>query len=192
MKTKHLLFSREYLDLLLNDKKNITIRARDPGVKPGDMVIVHCGGLVLGLAVIKSVKRKRLKDLGEEEALMEGFSNRRELISALRKHYPWLGEKSRVYIVEFEWYRKFDTPISDRDYTWRYRETPQEVALLALKHIQDLDSYERRILKLVAEEGSIRRAAAKMGGLKYRMFIRGVLKKAALKLEERGILSARN
>lgn len=192
MKTKHLMFSRKYLDLLLSDKKHVTIRAKNPGVKPGDKVLVHCGGLVLGLAVIKSVRRKKVKDLGEEEALMDGFSDRKELVATLKKHYPWLGENSLVYIVEFEWHRRFDTPISDQDYSWKYRETPQEVASLALKHLLDLDEYEREILRLVAKEGSIRKAAIKMGGLKNRIFIRGVLRKVALRLEERGILSTKS
>ena len=145
--------------------------------------------MVLGIAVVKSVRRKRVKDLSDDDALRDGFSNRGELIRALRKHYPWLNENSVVYLVEFEWLRRFDSPISDNDFSWRFRESPKEVAALALENLEDLEEYEREILRLVVEEGSIRRAAIKMGGLKNRVFVRGVLRKAALKLEQMGLVS---
>ncbi len=189
MKLKHLMFSRLYLDKLLRGEKKITIRATKPNLKRGDVALVHSMGLILGKVRILGVTAKRLRDISEKEAREDGFSSVEELRNALRKHYPRLRDDSFVYVVRFEWLERFDPPLGERDYAWPYSSSPHEVAQLALSTGIPLSDEEREVLQALAAEGSIRRAAVKLGGLSLRPLVRAVLHKVAGELERRGLLS---
>ncbi|PLJ77247.1 ASCH domain-containing protein [Infirmifilum sp. SLHALR2] len=185
---KHLMFSKSYIPLLLHGKKTATIRAKHPGVKPGEEVIIHAGGKIIGKAKVLEVRRLRLDEITDEVARLDGFNSSEELRAALRKHYPNLGPHDTVYLVIFELIEKYENFIDEHLEAWPYSEPPQEVAVLALKHLS-LDCDQRKILSLVAREGSIRRAAMKLGDIRLRHVVRGVLRQAAKMLEERGLLT---
>ena len=185
---KHLMFDGRYLNALMSGRKKITIRvptARIP--RPGSRVYVHSGGKVLGVAKITSVLFKPAKALTEREAREEGFRSREELISALKKHYPSLTDDSLVAVIRFEWVKKFDPPLTPEELSWGSSISPVEVALLALKHCR-LSGEERKVLELLVREGSIRRAARKLGGLHRRMHVRRILRRVVRRLREVGVL----
>lgn len=184
---KHLMFSREYWDALVSGAKRATIRVGDTGLKAGDEVFVHCGGYLLGKVRIVGVSRKRVKDLTEEDARKDGFASLEELLGALKRHYPRMGKRTVVSVVEFEWIER-RTPVSSERFAWCYELSPAEVARLALERCGDLSEDEKRVLRLVAELGSIRKAAIRLGGLSARPVVRGILREIARRLEEKGLI----
>lgn len=191
MRVKHLMFSKIYIPLLLTGRKTATIRLKHPGVKPGDTVLIHAGGKIIAKAIVKEVRRIKLEQVTDELARMEGFSSAKELINALCKHYPRLSERKPVYLVIFEVTEKFDKFLDEHKEAWPYEETPQEVAEIALRHLE-LDENEKKVLLALAREGSIRRAALRLGDIKLRHLVRGVLRKTAVQLEEKGLLHRTN
>jgi Uncharacterized conserved protein len=187
-KLKHLMFSRLYLDKLIKGEKSLTVRAKKPNLKPGDIALVHSQGMILGKVRILGVRAKRLREISEEEATQDGFRSVDELKAALRKHYPHLKDDDYVYVVKFEWVERYDPPLAEEAHSWPYALTPAEVAQLALSSGIALSEEDREILDLLAREKSIRRAAIKLGGLSLRTFVRGVVRRVALELEIRGLL----
>ncbi|ABL77733.1 ASCH domain-containing protein [Thermofilum pendens] len=191
MREKHLLFSRQYLEKLLSNEKTTTIRVKRPRLKPGDEVLVHCGGRVLGRAKITYIYKKKLRDLTLDEAVRDGFGSLEELIRNLKRHYPRLSADSYVYVINFSWVERFEEPPSDVDVSWPYAASFREVAEKALNTLE-LDEFERNVLKLVVSEGSIRKAAYALGGLNQRFIVRDVLRRVAQRLEEMGVLARVN
>lgn len=185
------MFSKKYLEDLLKGTKLSTVRLGNVKYRVGDEVLVYCGGLVLGRARITGVKRKRFIDLTEEDAVMDGFPSLRDLLKALKQHYPNLKANTPLTVIRFEWIEKFDAPLSDTEYSWRYELPPIEVARLALEKLNSLSLDERIVLEALVEGGSVRAAARKLGGLSLRPLVRGVLRHAAEKLVEKGLLRYR-
>lgn len=101
MKYKQLNFKKEYKEALKKGWKTATIRV-NAHVKPGDLIELVAGGVSCGYAEVKSVVRKKLLELNDEDAKKDGFKNRTQLIKALRKHYPTLTPETYVYIISFE------------------------------------------------------------------------------------------
>ena len=187
-----LMFSKKYLKELLSGSKLTTIRAGNVRYRPGDIVLVYCGGLVLGRARILRVERKKLIDLTKEDARRDGFSSMQELLKALKQHYPNIRRDTPLTLIEFEWVERFETPLSDTEYSWNYDRGPLEVAKLALEKLNDLSFEERIVLETFVKTGSIRKAARKLGGLSTRPLVRGVLKRAAERLASMGLIGLRN
>lgn len=186
-----LLFSRRYLQDLISGSKQATIRLGNLKYRPGDVVLVYCGGLVLGRVRITQVERKKLIDLTEEDARKDGFYSLQELLKALRQHYPNIRANTPLTLLEFEWVEKFEVPLSDGEFSWRYRESPLEVAKLALERLDDLSPEERMVLEFFIETGSVRGAARKLGSLSTRPLVRGVLRRVAERLASLGLISVR-
>lgn len=185
---KHLMFDRRYLNALASGRKRITIRVLTSRIpRPGSHVYVHSGGKVLGVAKITSVLFKPARALTEHEAREEGFKSREELLSVLKRHYPSLTDDSLVAVIRFEWVKRFDPPLTPEELSWGSSLPPVEVALLALKHCK-LSEEEKEILELLVKEGSIRRAARKLGGLHKRMYVRRILRRVVKRLRDAGIL----
>ena len=84
---RNLKFDGKYKDLLLSGKKRATIRVGKVNLKPGDEVLIHSGGYVIGKAKIRKVEKKRVSELTDEDAIMDGFKNKEELLDALKEHY---------------------------------------------------------------------------------------------------------
>ncbi|WP_456483995.1 ASCH domain-containing protein [Methanopyrus kandleri] len=186
--SKHLEISGEYRDKLLRGEKRATIRVgRVPGARPGKVVYIHCGGYVYGKVRITNVRTKRVRDLTDEDAKLDGFENREELLKALRDHYPNLRDDDIVTIIEFEWVERFDEPILSEHLPYEGHD-PIEIAKRALEEDIPLSSRDRELLELLVECGSIRKAAKALGGLGKRDVIRRAVRKAFRLLKSRGAL----
>ncbi|RLF80795.1 ASCH domain-containing protein [Thermococci archaeon] len=184
---RNLKFDGKYKDLLLSGKKRATIRVGKVNLKPGDEVLIHSGGYVIGKAKIRKVEKKRVSELTEEDAIMDGFKNKEELLDALKEHYKNIKSDTEVTVVEFEFTKLLDKPILSADFPYEGN-NPVEIAELALKHLKDLSFEEVALLKLFLQSGSLRKAAYKLGGLNKRYKIREVLRKAYEELKKMGIM----
>ncbi|RLF86800.1 ASCH domain-containing protein [Thermococci archaeon] len=184
---RNLKFDGKYKDLLLSGKKRATIRVGKVNLKSGDEVLIHSGGYVIGKAKIRKVEKKRVSELTEEDAIMDGFKNKEELLDALKEHYKNIKSDTEVTVVEFEFTKLLDKPILSADFPYEGN-NPVEIAELALKHLKDLSFEEVALLKLFLQSGSLRKAAYKLGGLNKRYKIREVLRKAYEELKKMGIM----
>ena len=186
MGKKHLEFKGEYKDLILQGKKTSTIRYGKLSLRKGQEVYVHSGGYVIGKAKIKDVRIIRIKDVTNEIARKDGFSSKEELIEKLKEHYPHLKPDDPLTYIEFE-FEPFENPIPSEDFAWQgFEKDPIKLAKLALERDILLSEKEKELLKILIKEGSIRKAALRLGGLKKREIFRKILRRVMkhLKLEE--------
>ncbi len=178
---KHLEFSGTYRYLLLSGKKKATIRKKISKLKEGDVVFVHCGGEIIGKAKITSIERKRLDELTDEDAVLDGFKNREELIRELKRIY---GDEDEFYVIKFE----FEPIEAVNPHEFHYGNSDLiEIAEKALKEL-NLSKRDRMVLELFLKTGSIRKTASKLGGLRKRGEVRKVLRKCYNILKEIGKL----
>ncbi len=176
---KHLEFKRRYMQPLLSGKKRLTIRKKT-NLKEGDEVYVHCGGKIIGKAKITSVTRKRISELTEEEAKLDGFRSLDELMEELEK----FGYDDEVYLIQFE----FEPVESVNPHTMYYGNADlDEIAEKSLRYLQ-LDERKRRILEAFLKYGSIRRAAAKLGSYRKRGEIRKILRECYAELKRQNLI----
>ncbi|HDD36490.1 MAG TPA: ASCH domain-containing protein [Archaeoglobus veneficus] len=178
---KHLEFKDKFKSKILNGKKTTTLRIYT-NLKEGDLVYIHCGGNVIGIAEIESVMQKLLKDLNNEDAKLNGFKSKDELLEELEKFYGKLPEK--IFIIKF----KLKSKLNEEPYKIYYGNTSlAEIAEKALKHL-DLDEKDRKILELFLKLKSVRKVAFKLGGLKKRGIVRRVLRNSYRKLKQKGLI----
>ncbi|WP_456468975.1 ASCH domain-containing protein [Archaeoglobus sp.] len=176
---KHLEFKRKYADLLLSGKKRITIR-NWTNLKAGDEVYVHCGGKIIGKAKISAVERKKISELTDEEARLDGFSSREDMLEELER----IGYGDEVYVIRFD----FEPIESVNPHNMYYGDADLvEVAEKSLKHL-DLEERDRKVVEIFLMYGSIRKAARKLGGSRKRGEIRKILRKCYLMLKERSLI----
>lgn len=173
-KLKHLTFSGKFAEEILKGRKRATVRKK-VNLKPGDTVFVHSGGKIIGTARIISVEKKRVEELTDEDAKLDGFESREEMMRELER----LGYRGEVYLVRFEF-----EAMSERDpYELHYgNKDLREIAREALEKLELRDE-ERRIIEIFLRSGSIRRAAMRLGGLEKRRKIRDVLRRCGEMLQ---------
>ena len=181
---RHLMVKGEYVDAILRGEKTATIRLGIVIPKYRE-VILHGGGRVIGKAIIEEVKHKKVKDLSHEDALLDGFSSKEELIRELMKVYPGISRSDYVTILKFRLVEQAKDAREDAMYMGF---DPVDIARIANRYDLPLSQREREILRLVCRYGSIRRAAQELGGLHKRYLIRRVLRKVARMLASRGII----
>ncbi|WP_461865382.1 ASCH domain-containing protein [Thermococcus sp.] len=186
---KNLKFNGRYKELILNGKKRATIRVRKVNLTPGDEILLHSGGYVLGRALIKKVEEKSLSELTDEDAQKDGFKTRNELINALKKHYKNINPDTKVTVVEFELKERFDRQILSADFPYEGN-SPIEIAEMAMKHL-DLSERDKKLIELFLKAGSLRKASYKLGGLNKRYMIREALRRAYEELKARGFMKPR-
>ncbi|MGC8994057.1 MAG: ASCH domain-containing protein [Pyrobaculum sp.] len=175
------MLSQRYLKALLEGSKKSTIR---PGVlRVAERVYIHSGGKIVAVAEVAEVVYKRVSELTERDALLDGFSSREELVAYLKKRYPGLRDDAVVTVVKFGKVSKLEMP-EDAHYGGL---TPVEIATLALNKLK-LSPREQKVLKAVVETGSLRKAAIKLyGTVEKRGVIRKILRKAASLLMNGGL-----
>ncbi len=166
------MLREKYWPLVEKGIKTITIR-KNTRLKPGDLVEIHSGGKIRGIARVTAVYEKSLEDIGEDEARKEGIPLS-TLIRELKKMY---GGESPLKIIEFQLLETFNPP-KDPERRRYGNLSPREVAQKAIELGLAEDS-DRRILLAVAKTGSIREVAKMLGGLKHRRKIRKILEKYA-------------
>ena len=175
------MMDEEYVEALLSGVKRGTIRLGV--VKPDRELFIHSGGRIVARAVVESVEYRRVSELTDEDARLDGFPSREALIRALRRLYPGLKPSDVVTIIRFERVEPMDAP--EYDYGGH---SPREIAEKALRHL-DLSPEERRILELIARMGSLRKVALRLyGTLEARRRLRKVVRRAYERLREKGIL----
>lgn len=184
---RHLEFDGRYADAILKGKKRATVRlGRRPNLKEGDVVLIHAGGYALGKAVVEKVETKTVRELTDEDAFLDGFSSREELIRALKGHYKYVNDDSKAHVVVFRLVEKFDKPVMSSDYAYEGN-LPVEIAEKALKYL-DLPKEDRKLIELFLKTGSLRKAAYRLGGLNKRYLIREALRRAYEELKKKGIM----
>ncbi len=141
---KHLEFSGEYRELIISGKKRVTIRKR-VNLKVGDEVYVHCGGEIIGKAKILEVEKKRVDELTDDDAKLDGFKNKDELIKELKRIY---GDSAEFYVVKFE----FEPSDAINPHEFYYGDADlEEIAIKALEKLK-LSENERKILQVFFRE----------------------------------------
>jgi len=179
---KHLMMKSDYADLVLEGKKKSTIRLGKVQVNSKEFFI-NSGGKIIAKAVVRDVIYKRVKELTDEDARLDGFRNKEELVRELRKHYRDLKEDDLVTIIVFDVVEKLNI----NEYKLGNFK-PKEIAELALKNLP-LNEFEEAVLKKVIEYGSVRGASRSLfGSIQYRWKIRSVLNKVYRMLLEKGII----
>ncbi len=177
---KHLEFKGKYKEDLLSGRKKATIR-KDCNLKKGEVVVVHCGGEMIGEAIIESVEKKWFEELSDEDAKRDGFESLEELKEELLSCYG--SKPEEVYVIRFT---LFPFQQAKRPEAVYYGERDlKELAKEALEKLK-LKDEERKLLELYLQAGSIKRAAAMLDGSfrKNRNRIREALRKAYRKLEK--------
>jgi len=102
VKKKRLIFKKEYGSAILEGKKTSTVRLTSQ-LKKGDTVDIIAGKIKIGTATIEDVEVKKLKELTDEDAIMDGFKNREELIRTLKRLYrKKISDNSEVKLIKFK------------------------------------------------------------------------------------------
>jgi len=174
----------KFSDAIRTGKKRATIRLGRVDVRSKE-VLIHAGGKIIAKAIIKNVVYKRVKELTDNDARIDGLDSREELINELRSYYGNIRDNDIVSIIEFEVVEVLDGP------EWKYPQglTPYEIAKLALENL-GLSEKEQVILKTLIETKSIRKTAKKLfGKLSDRWKVRRVLQKCVSKLIEKGVIA---
>lgn len=187
---RHLMLSKKYADLLLNGVKKATIRLGYVVPKYNE-VIVHSGGKPIAKAKIVGVEYKKVSELTDDDAKLDGFNNVNELLDELRKVYNSLRWDDVVSIIKLEVIQRFDELKIDDIY---YGITPSDIARIGLRYIRNkLNDEELKILELLGKGHSIREVASMMYGSPLRRLkVRRALRKALKELIKEGIIKPQN
>ncbi len=182
---RHLMLKKEYGELLLSGRKKATVRLGI--VRPKyEEIIVHSGGRPIAKIRVTGVEVKRVAELTEEDARIDGFESREELLEALRRSYGSISPSDYVTIIRFELVKRLD---EDSEDPYMGLE-PADIARIALRYLKDsLTQEEERILRDLTVTGSIRSTALRLYGSPLnRAKVRRTLRKALRLLKERKLI----
>ena len=180
---KHLMIKSKFAEDILNGRKRATIRLGKVEARSKEFYI-HSGGRIIARARLKSIRYKKVRELTDEDAKIDGLSSRQELIDELRNYYGDISDDDTVTIIEFEILEKLNEP----EEKYLPNLPPHKIAQLALENLK-FPEKEEIILRTLATTKSIRKTAKKLfGKLSMRWKIRKVLRKALRKLLETGII----
>lgn len=183
---RHLMLKGTYIEKLLSGEKRATIRRGI--VKPKyDEITIHAGGRPVAKAKITRVYYKKLSELGDYEAKLEGYNSREELIEELKRVYKGIRDDEYVTIIEFEVTQRLDMLPPEDPYLGL---KPVDIARIALRYLKsELNDLELKILIDITRTNSIRKTAIRvLGDLNKRGVVRRVIKKVLKMLMERGLL----
>ncbi|WP_341871665.1 ASCH domain-containing protein [Pyrolobus fumarii] len=187
---RHLMLKGEYVDDILSGRKKATIRLGIVKLKHSEL-IVHGGGRPVAKIRVTNVRYKKVSELTDEDAAIDGFSSREELLEALRKAYGEVKPDDYVTIIEFEVIQRLDQlPVQDPYMGLE----PADIARLALRYLQEeFNEEDRRILMELTRTNSIRAVAYRLyKDLGKRWRVRRVLRRALRLLVERGYLRVKS
>ncbi|RLI79971.1 ASCH domain-containing protein [Archaeoglobales archaeon] len=180
---KHLEFKNRFKKKILNGEKTATLRLYT-NLKEGDLVYIHCGGSIIGIAEIEEVVEKSINELSDEDARLDGFKDKEELLEELKKFYGLNGLPDRICVVKF----KLRSKLNENPYVIYYGNVSLiEIAEKALRYLE-LDEYDKNILRLFLRLKSVRKVAFRLGGLKKRGVVRRVLRECYRKLKEKDLM----
>jgi len=181
---RHLMVKGEYVDAILRGEKTTTVRLGIV-IPKYRTIIIHGGGKVIGKAIIEEVKHKRIRELTDADAKLDGFSSKEELLRELKKVYKDIAPSDYATIIKFRLIQLAKDTSEDHMYLGF---DPVDIARIAMRYDLPLSEDEWKILELVSRRGSIRRAAQELGGLEKRRIIRRVLRKVTKLLVAKGVI----
>jgi hypothetical protein len=184
---RHLMVRGEFVKPILEGVKKATIRLGIV-VPKYDEIIIHGGGRPIAKARITEVIHKKVSELTDSDAALDGFSSREELIEALKNVYGRVSPDDVVTIIKFEVIQRLDEVKSDDIYCGL---NPSDMARIYLRYLRESAGEEEgRILELLSRGLSIREVAKKLYGSPEKRFrVRRAVRKALRELISRGILS---
>ena len=181
---QHLMIKGKFEKLIIQGKKCATIRIGKVEVRAKEFYI-HSGGRIIAKAELENVEYKKVKDLTDEDAQLDGFKNRNELLKELKSYYGKLSDDDIVTIIRFRVKEILNKP----EGKYPPLISPYEIAKLALEHLE-LNEKERKIFQTLVKTKSLRKTAKKhFGKLSQRWRIRKMLSKALSELALRGIVN---
>ena len=95
-------FDEEYVNLILSGRKKSTVRKGIKSYETGKIVYLKASSRPFAKARITKAVVKRVGELSDEDARMDGFENREELLEALKKIYGRISDSDIVTVVRFE------------------------------------------------------------------------------------------
>ena len=187
---RHLMLKGVYVEKLLSNEKKATIRRGIYKPKYNE-VIIHAGGRPVAKARITRVYYKKLRELGEYEAKLEGFSKTEDLIKELRKVYGDISGEEYFTVIEFEVIQRLDKLGGEDPY---YGLTPSDIARIALRYLdEELSETEKKVLLDLTRTNSIRKTAINIfKDLNKRGIVRRIIKKTLRALLERNLIQVTN
>ncbi len=186
---RHLMLKGEYVDDILSGRKRATIRLGIVKLKHNEL-IVHGGGRPVAKIRVTNVRYKKVSELTDEDAAIDGFRSKEELLEALRRAYGEVRPDDYVTIIEFEVVQRLDQlPVQDPYMGLE----PADIARLALRYLpEEFSEEDKRILMELTRSNSIRAVAYRLyRDLGKRWRVRRVLRRALRLLVERGYLKAK-
>ncbi|AEC51165.1 hypothetical protein PNA2_0247 [Pyrococcus sp. NA2] len=181
---RFILLDNKYKSKIIKGEKVTTIRFGKYEAKPGSEVyiVITPSDTAIAKAIIKDIRTKKVKELNNEDARLDGFSDVKELVRELSKIYGDLYGEDEVTIIEFENVRPLKEGIPLKLLKGLNYRDPYEIARLALENLE-LTEDVKVILHKINEEG-LREAAKRFGPKR----VQQALLKAYHSLYERGII----
>ncbi|WP_238375051.1 ASCH domain-containing protein [Vulcanisaeta thermophila] len=179
---RHLMLRSKYLDKVRNGRfTTIRLGIVRPRYRE---VFIHSGGMVIARARIVDIRYKRVGELTDEDARVDGFMSKDDLIRELRGIYGDVGIDDWVTILTLEVTRFIGVKDDGTEGL-----APIDIARLALRYNAYYGDEERVILTTLISEGSVRRAAIKLfNSLDGRFVIRRVLNRVLKRLVRMGVI----
>ena len=84
---RYLNFSEDFMEKIKRGEKHATLRLGVKNYIPGELVIVRCGSIDIGVAEIENVQLKKFKELSKRDAYEDGFATLEALKDALHRFY---------------------------------------------------------------------------------------------------------
>ncbi|MCE4625227.1 MAG: ASCH domain-containing protein [Desulfurococcales archaeon] len=185
---RHLMLKREYGNMLLEGRKRATIRLGVVTPKYEEL-IVHSGGRPIAKVRVVGVEVKRVRELTDDDARLDGFESLDELLEALRRAYGDVSPEDYVTILRLEVVQRLDSLESDDPYLGL---EPADIARLALRYLKgEMSREEERIFRSLTATNSIRMTAQRLYGSPLnRARVRRALRRALRELQRRGLIGA--
>jgi len=100
--TERINFDPEFVPKIASGSKRTTVRRGIKSYPVGRIVELTTNEKPFAIARINKVVVKRVSELSDEDARLDGFENREELVRKLRQIYGEIGETEFVTVVHFE------------------------------------------------------------------------------------------
>ncbi|WP_456368155.1 ASCH domain-containing protein [Thermococcus sp.] len=138
---KFMLIDSAYKSRILRGDKVTTIRYGSYEAKPGSEVylVITPSDTAIAKVRITKVERKKVKELTNEDAKLDGFSDVKELLRELNKIYGELYGDDEVTIIGFEVVKRFEDGIPLRLLKGLNYHEPYEIARLYLENRERLN-----------------------------------------------------
>ncbi|AFK23116.1 ASCH domain-containing protein [Pyrococcus sp. ST04] len=152
-----MLVDNKYKKKIMSGKKVTTIRYGSYEAKPGSEVylVITPSDTAIAKVRITKIEKKKVRELTNEDAKLDGFSDVRELMRELNKIYGELYGDDEVTIIGFEVVKTFESGIPLKWLKGLNYKEPEEIVELFFKNKEKLNIAKDTefILQRVREEG---------------------------------------